>query len=188
MGFDYEACGIANETPFGSTIFDGNEVTPHKYPWQAYVMDDITGKFCGGTVISNEHIITASHCVFGKTIEEVMVVVGAHSVQKSLSNFLTLSKIETYPGYNTTDSFISSSDVAILTLERKLTFNSTIRPICLPVDASKLYTGAEATVIGWGLQDANNQGPNADRLHEVNVTVVDNNHCKQKWNFVKKYL
>ena len=168
------------------TIFGGQEVVPHKYPWQAFVMDDLTGEFCGGTVISREHILTASHCVFGKTIDQVMVVVGAHSVQKSVSSFLAVSKIQIFPGFNTTESYLSTSDVAILTLEQKLTFNSTIRPICLPVDASQLYVGEKATVIGWGLQDTNNQGQASDELHEIEVTVIDNKDCKQNWNFIKK--
>lgn len=41
------------------------------------------------------------------------------------------------------------NDVAILTLNQPVEFSEQIRPICLP-SGSQLYSGRNATVIGWG--------------------------------------
>lgn len=41
--------------------------------------------------------------------------------------------------------------MALITLERKITFSEHVRPICLPtVDADFDFYGKMATVAGWG--------------------------------------
>lgn len=51
-----------------------------------------------------------------------------------------------HPSY---DKFTQSHDIAILALERKASFTSLVRPICLP-QTSRSYFGAVGTVVGWG--------------------------------------
>ena len=89
--FNESDCGIANLPPYSPdlsatpTILGGKEVSPpNKYPWQAYVLDDETGGFCGGIVLTNLHVITAAHCVINS--EYLLVVLGAHSVINSMDN------------------------------------------------------------------------------------------------------
>merc|ERR1711982_117999 len=66
-------CGQSKSTK----IVGGNEVTPHEYPCQVGLfIDDMY--FCGGSIISEDWILTAAHCMDGAGFVEV--VMGAHSI------------------------------------------------------------------------------------------------------------
>merc|ERR1712130_528002 len=57
-------------------IVGGDEATPHQYPWMAALFIDDKW-FCGGTLISDEWVMTAGHCADDATSVEVML--GAHN-------------------------------------------------------------------------------------------------------------
>ena len=59
-------CGKLPQNRFPSgRIIGGKEALPHQYPWMVKLgsaHNDTCGR-CGGTLISNKHVITAGHCV-----------------------------------------------------------------------------------------------------------------------------
>ena len=112
----YPGCGII---PTSSTIINGSAAS---YPWMVFLYNfgDTNNSFCGGILISDIQIMTAAHCMIGRTIEDVVVVVGTDNVDSELRklNYRILYKIEIYPYYFKTmeKAFKHSSDVAVLTL------------------------------------------------------------------------
>ena len=45
-------------------IFGGENADPHEFPWIVKLnMDNCKHKFCGGSIISENIILTAAHCV-----------------------------------------------------------------------------------------------------------------------------
>ena len=60
---------------------NGNiDTTIGKYPWTVailYVKGRAQKLHCGGSFISTKHILPASHCLTGKTKEDLMVIVGS---------------------------------------------------------------------------------------------------------------
>ena len=61
--FDAEICGqVAMQN---ARIVGGQKSDRGKWPWMAALLRDKTDPYCGGVLIDNWHILTASHCVDG---------------------------------------------------------------------------------------------------------------------------
>ena len=174
----HSGCGII---PTSSTIINGSAAS---YPWMVflYSFGDTDNSFCGGILISDLEILTAAHCVDGKTIDDVVVIVGSNNAKAELRqmNWMTLFKIELYPLYykNMEKAFKYSSDVAILTLEKPLVLTSEVNPICLPSldESEESYEGKEAILAGWGKTET---GETSDeQLMHVKVPIISNTQCK----------
>ena len=66
----YTKCGIENRNvkEDSNRIVGGWQAWPHEFPWQAYIhlrLNNGKETFCGGSVITNKHILTAAHCTEG---------------------------------------------------------------------------------------------------------------------------
>ncbi len=61
------ACGLSNRSS-QDRIVGGTEAQPHEFPWQAWLLlTSGNSQFaCGGSLISNQWILTAAHCVFDR--------------------------------------------------------------------------------------------------------------------------
>ena len=61
-------CGIANskkneDVQQDAYIINGQETKRNEFPWQvALVKAGFHNPFCGGSIISDRHILTAAHC------------------------------------------------------------------------------------------------------------------------------
>ncbi|XP_068231114.1 trypsin-like [Palaemon carinicauda] len=170
-------CGRRNPV---SRIVGGIQTTVHEYPWQVALTSSSSGKpYCGGTIISSQWILTASHCVDGASASSVYVVVGEHNwsvtTETSSTQKIQASSIIMHPNYNKTTY---NNDVALIKLTSAITFPSDnkIAPACLP-NADNDYSNVEATVTGWGKLTHGGNQPN--ELYEVDVPTMSNTQCQQ---------
>jgi len=167
-------CGIPNRS---NRIVGGQETEVNEYPWQVGLVS-ANGKqpWCGGTLISDRHVLTAAHCTAGSNADSIAVIVGEHRTDDWDYQRISLSKITDDPDYN---SQTLANDFSILTLSEPVTISRSVAPACMPWDTTQLYAGQLATVSGWGTLTSGGNQPTV--LHEVDVTVQTNAVCQQAY-------
>ncbi|XP_053206902.1 clotting factor G beta subunit-like [Panonychus citri] len=189
-------CGIK---PFIPSLYvvGGNEVkSALDWPWMAalFTKPQTVGSsassnnynhFCGGTIISENCILTAAHCVHsftGKRISELYVGIGSNELEKTIK--LPIKKIILHPNYVSTKSYY---DIALLITSKTITFTDTITPICLPgssfinltnnVNSSSDLNNIE--VAGWGRLSYH--GRSSHKLRSARLEIVPNQQCNQSY-------
>ena len=187
-------CGIANiamqntTTTNNTRIIGGVDTEPNQYPWQVLLLILNGEIMCGGSIISAKHVLTAAHCVTSKdtTFEStaVSILVGFHALETIADHERTpVSQILVHPEYVKSEIFGFHYDVAILTMSTPLNFSDTAMPVCLPASVSAQYDGEVATASGWGHINRNLSHPIlAEKLQEVNLTVVSTWDCGLRWS------
>ena len=184
----YPGCGIIPST---STISNGE---PSSYPWMAFLyslsLENGNARFCGATLISDIQLVTAAHCLSGKTTDEVAVLIGNPNATCELikCDFKYIYKIEIYQFYqeNIDNGWKQNPDIAVITLEEPLRLYSKINPICLPsiTDTSKTYEGMTATVAGWGKTQTGKSS--TDQLLKVDVPILSRKDCQAFHPWIKR--
>merc|ERR1719220_3135050 len=142
-------CGIEGPLAQEDRIVGGVEAVEHTWPWQvALFIDDAW--FCGGSIISENYVLTAAHCADGAGYFDVMA--GAHNVRASSEPHrieITSFEGQTHPEWDPNSLY---ADIALVHLPEKVAFSEYIRPSCLPPasDANEEYVGQLTTPVGWG--------------------------------------
>jgi len=173
-------CGESHQA---QRIVGGVQTEVNEYPWQVGLVPS-NGKqpFCGGSIISNQHILTAAHCTFDQSGQrlapsQVRVLLGEHDTTDSVADIRTISAITRHPNY---DASTVNNDLSIFTLTSPITFSSIMAPVCLPAGTSETFAGELATVTGWGYTFPG-RNP-SDTLQEVDITVKTNAACSNSWS------
>ena len=65
------SCGYR---PSGMRIVGGSVAPINSWPWQAMLRNSYGSQFCGGSLIHPLWVVTATHCVQGKSASSVKVV------------------------------------------------------------------------------------------------------------------
>jgi len=173
---DHCTCGIP--TSGQDRIINGEAAKEGEVPWQV----NIGG--CGGTLVSDRHVITAAHCTEGSLASYITVLAG------SLENYypawwnkdvlkLKLRRKEEHPLW---DAVNIDNDIAVLELETPIDWAAypNVRPACLPKgETIEDVVNKPAVVSGWGL--ISNSGANPEFLQRVNLTINGRENCGGWW-------
>ena len=133
----------------------------NEYPWQVgMVTAGHSMVWCGGSLISNQWILTAAHCTQDKSPSDIEVLLGEHDLHNSSETSvfrMTIAHIEDHPKYN---SSTLNYDFSLLKIKETVDFMTLrhIRPICLPREAIDDYKNFVATVTGWGRLGSTSSG------------------------------
>jgi secreted trypsin-like serine protease len=181
-------------------IVGGSPAADGAWPWQVRLLDsmDPQSGFCGGSLISDQWVLTAAHCVVMDDGPIDSVVVGYGSTQQSKLKLVPSVKIIVHPDYMKENH----ADLALIKLAEPLPDAKWI-PIADAAAEQKFVTpGATLVVTGWGaLWDfagfeealySRNKGfsevdthkllnANAlvspEQLHQVEIEMISNEEC-----------
>ena len=166
-------------------VVGGTPVPDGKYPFMTSIQADTSDRppykehFCGGTLIDQDSVLTAAHCVFGESAAPLRVTVGRTVLDSNQGQKRSVSKIFIHPLYN--PSLNDAHDAAVLKLSSPV---SGIGPIKLATSNQDFLEspGRNATVAGWGNTIAQPAGGSAgnsfpNRMREAQVPLVSDDQA-----------
>uniref|UniRef100_A0A669F286 Serine protease 27-like n=1 Tax=Oreochromis niloticus TaxID=8128 RepID=A0A669F286_ORENI len=155
-------------------IVGGEDAAPGSWPWQASLSKD-GSFFCGGSLITNQWVLTAAHCITPADLPTTAVTLGHNTASGPNPNSVTvtLANIICHPDY---DSTTMNNDMCLLQLSAPVNFTDYIQPVCLASAGSTFNNGTSSWVTGFGTLSSGGSTP--ETLQEVNVPIVGNNECK----------
>uniref|UniRef100_A0A1B6D423 CLIP domain-containing serine protease n=1 Tax=Clastoptera arizonana TaxID=38151 RepID=A0A1B6D423_9HEMI len=138
---------------------------------------------CGGTLVTNRHVITAGHCVVG-TGDKILfkVRLGDLDLNNNVDDGSSPVDVDVDKVIPHTDYLASNkvNDIAIIRLKTSIEFSNFIKPICLPTQSEFQgldLVGYAPYVAGWGAKEF--RGPTSTHLQEVQIDITDMPGCKQ---------
>ncbi len=154
-------------------IVGGKVARAGSWPWTVSLRQD-GYHVCGGSIVSEEWIVTASHCVEGSTDERRWEVHagrqnvdgGSKAVQQR-----GVARILVHPKWN---SKAIDYDVTLMRLSKPLKWTKYVLPICLP--SGFLKTGSKCYIAGWG--DTKGTGGEG-RLKQGLVKTFSRSQCNR---------
>ncbi|CAG0889881.1 unnamed protein product, partial [Darwinula stevensoni] len=161
-------------------IVGGEDANPGEYPWMAALLRRSSSPrerpFCGGSLISPIHVLTAAHCVVELHSPIIFVVrIGEHDFEREFETKhedFSIRRVHVHPDYKKTENAIYD-DVAVLELESSCMKEP--RTVCLPDDPGD-FRRDTAIVLGWGRSLP--KGDHEPILQEVLVSIYPNEECQ----------
>ncbi|KPP79696.1 hypothetical protein Z043_100707 [Scleropages formosus] len=177
-------------------IVKGKDAEVGSSPWQVMLYKKSPQELlCGASLISNEWILTAAHCIlyppWGKnfTTDDILVRLGKHyrsKFERGTEKIVALDKIIVHPKYNWKENL--NRDIALLHMKKPITFSSEIHPVCLPtkkIARTLMFTGYKGRVSGWGnLKESWSYSPGnlPTVLQQIHLPIVEHATCRASTN------
>uniref|UniRef100_A0A8C5IX20 Enteropeptidase n=1 Tax=Junco hyemalis TaxID=40217 RepID=A0A8C5IX20_JUNHY len=174
----------------GTRIVGGNDARREAWPWIVSLHFNFQ-PVCGASLVSDEWLVTAAHCVYGRQLEPSrwQAALGLYSqsdLAKPPAVVQNIDRIIINPHYM---KQTKDSDIALMHLQHKVQYTDYIQPICLPEKNQQFPPGINCSIAGWGA--IRNDGPSSNILQEAEVPLLSNEKCQQwmpKYNITENML
>ncbi|XP_050408877.1 chymotrypsin-like serine proteinase isoform X2 [Patella vulgata] len=173
LALGYAQCAPSNR------IVGGSDAKSGQFPWQVSLQFDVGGAFahiCGGSLIAEDRVLTAAHCVEGTSASDLRVVLGILRLDHvdETEQILSLSSLVIHPEYDG-EADGSPNDFAVLRLSGTANTASSAISIIDMADKGDDFTGEECTLSGWGRLSGGGIIPNI--LQWVDMKQISNEQC-----------
>lgn len=169
-----------------------------KYPWPVRLYSSTADSigFCGGSLVADQWVLTAAHCVVDSdTVAPSGIVIGYGSIDRTRTTKIESQKIFVFPDYVKDPK----ANIALIKLRSPVPHAAPIPVADFDVDERLIKPGTQLSVVGWGAIVADTEDPKLKQfvsqfpaaseqisemitaplnLHEFDVQVVDRQKCK----------
>ncbi|XP_023360047.1 transmembrane protease serine 12 [Sarcophilus harrisii] len=170
----------------GSRVVGGHSAELGGWPWIVSLQVKMFPRavhVCGGSLISENWVLTAAHCL--KDIREPQfwrAVVGVHNLFQRHRNTkkIKIKEIIIHPQF-IPDTY--ENDIALFHLKRAVSYNDYVQPICLPFfkEVFNLNTDTRCFVSGWG--KTTEEGNASDTLQEAELHYIPRSTCNKRESY-----
>ncbi|MCH8552679.1 MAG: serine protease [Natronospirillum sp.] len=173
----------ANAFYMDARIIGGEDAVAGEVPWQVALIsnknDAFSSQYCGGSIIDEEWIVSAAHCLFDNSGEQMAsagyILAGVLKLSDGTgSDFVEVESFELHPDY---DDVTFEHDIALLKLSEPLDLDGlhSERIAWLVPELDELEEqGTPVTVSGWGSIDPDpDVGDYPDELQVVELEMID---------------
>ncbi|NXX87775.1 ENTK Enteropeptidase, partial [Centropus bengalensis] len=132
-------------------IVGGNDARRQAWPWIVSLHFN-SRPVCGASLVSDEWLMTAAHCVYGKQLKpsQWKAVLGLYDQLDMTQPSIVVQNIDQIvinPHYM---KQTKDSDIALMHLQNKVQYTDYIQPICLPEKNQQFLPGINCFIAGWG--------------------------------------
>jgi len=160
--YNYTGCGITGARR--RRAVGGQDADHKEWPWMVHYVGKKGGSGCGGSILTENCVITAKHCIdenypgfslYGGLYDKRYIDMDWNVQER------TAAEITLHPDY----------DVAVIRVSEPFDFSKgAVNSVCLP-SLDSTYAGEDGTATGWGRTVAG--GDTAYVLQEVEYPIKD---------------
>ncbi|NXL49711.1 TMPSC protease, partial [Podilymbus podiceps] len=162
-------------------VVGGHDAPAGAWPWsvslQLHQAATAFAHVCGGVLVNENSVLTAGHCVTGRTDPYSWRAVlgvrnlwkhGKHTVKRKIRSIIV------HPEFKR-ETF--ENDIALFELNSAVRYSDAIQPICLPPAHLHLYADneTECFISGWGRTEE--KGKTSAVLKEAKVEIIPSSVC-----------
>ncbi|XP_006902786.1 PREDICTED: transmembrane protease serine 11D [Elephantulus edwardii] len=165
-------CGARSDliTLSEERIIGGTKAEEGDWPWQVSLQAN-NGHHCGGVLISNTWVLTAAHCF--RRYPDPYTWTATFGISTKIPKLrIRVRNIIVHSNYN---PVTHENDIALVQLNREVTFTKNIHRVCLPAPTHNIVPGSIAYVTGWGSRRYG--GNTVTDLEQARVRIIRNSVC-----------
>jgi len=189
-----QKCGVPAVKPDTSTkLVGGKEAIPYSWPWQVSIQglfsDNGFQHWCGGSLISNQWILTSAKCFapflpYWPKLQARLGVFDSDLTEEPGEQVINITEYHVHPDYNRPNrSENSYNDVALMKLNEPVKYTDHISPICLPTkqDEDLPAAGTVLFIAGHGWKNVKNPGTGKSTLRQISGPINAIATCQQQY-------
>ncbi|MBR0696249.1 serine protease [Bradyrhizobium lablabi] len=169
---------VAQQRKLLPKIVGGTDAKPGEFPHQiGFLAKDDNGHqpginrfFCAGSIISNQWVLTAAHCVVGMVAFKELIAVGAGSIDLNKLEEFDIDEIWVHPRYSD-----ATHDYDFALVKIRASFPDREIPVVTRSDNQFINEGDVATITGWGAVEPNGQVQQF--LRKADVKIISRSDC-----------
>ncbi|CAD1478693.1 unnamed protein product, partial [Heterotrigona itama] len=181
--FPRQVCGFSNLTPIPKFIIGGTKASHTEFTFMAAIgfgsfENGSLAWLCGGTLKNFRTIRRNCSTLYLRSGSVIWVRLGDLNLEKmeddaGAINVRVIERIR-HPLYKLSSRY---HDIALLKLEREITFTRFIRPCCLADSLSDNNSSDKAIAMGWGTVEWG--GNSSSDLLKVTLNLIPHSECNR---------